>query len=629
MEVSRDDIWDLMLRAGARQRNAKALIMPCPAHDDRKPSLGFHRDKGLRCFAGCTETKEGWMRVVELLRQQAGVEPEERESRRMPRKEQLGEPERVYTYCDEEGNVVVYKARFRTPTGKTFRFSRSPNGPWGPMPDGLDTSQVPLYDAHMLARADRETPVYFVEGEKAAEACWEQGLLACTAIGGSSQRDFGRALEVLRGRTVILWPDNDEPGKAYMAHVASLLEDIAAEVHWVYPPVPVKGDAYDYFAFGGTVEDLAKYESQGGSTFEVLADDEWVYRAQTAVGEPVTIVLRHLTLGAHDATVDLEIRLPKQQPFRRRANLLSTNNINQLVTALNQCFGKDHNWQRLLAEAGSRLLDTIHDDMRVLDVAYADLSPAMGDEWLVEEFLPLNVPVMLYGDGGSLKTFLALDLAVSVAMGIPWLGLRTMPGVVLYLDWEEADDRYFRRRLGRLLRGMSLGAAPPSRLFYASMAGRPLPQVESWLRQQVTRLGVSLLIIDSVVPALGTDASKPEAVTDFFRILAPLQCSKVLIGHRAKGEQKEQEQSKTKPYGSVYWENLCRAIYLVRSRDAGEDVVQVRLSRPKANHMRRGWELDAWVVFGPEGVAVRTAPPSPLAMAALQEGAEFVRSSTG
>ena len=41
-------------------------------------------------------------------------------------------------------------------------------------------------------------PVMVVEGEKAADACVERGILAVTNAGGSSQTAFGKALEILK-----------------------------------------------------------------------------------------------------------------------------------------------------------------------------------------------------------------------------------------------------------------------------------------------------------------------------------------------------------------------------------------------------------------------------------------------
>ena len=53
--------------------------------------------------------------------------------------------------------------------------------------------------------------------------------------------------------------------------------------------------------------------------------------------------------------------------------------------------------------------------------------------YLIDKLLPQGGLVGLYGLPGAAKTFLAIDLALHVAMGLPWLGRATAPGNVLYV----------------------------------------------------------------------------------------------------------------------------------------------------------------------------------------------------
>ncbi|HEY9147871.1 MAG TPA: AAA family ATPase, partial [Gammaproteobacteria bacterium] len=54
----------------------------------------------------------------------------------------------------------------------------------------------------------------------------------------------------------------------------------------------------------------------------------------------------------------------------------------------------------------------------------ADLEglPIPEREWLVQDLIPARNVTLLYGDGGTGKSLLALQLAVAVALGRPWLG---------------------------------------------------------------------------------------------------------------------------------------------------------------------------------------------------------------
>ena len=60
-----------------------------------------------------------------------------------------------------------------------------------------------------------------------------------------------------------------------------------------------------------------------------------------------------------------------------------------------------------------------------------------GPAWLVDPIIPDGAFAVLYGPSGCYKTFVVLDLAASVAAGIPWLGRHPVKaGGVLYVIGE-------------------------------------------------------------------------------------------------------------------------------------------------------------------------------------------------
>jgi hypothetical protein len=227
----------------------------CPSHGDGAKrghrSLSLDRTHGLQCFAGC-EFKD----IIDALGVDRHV-PREPDSRvvqmRKPSRPEvrpIGEPCKVYEYRDASGALIAEKGRWEAGGSKTFRW-RKPGGSWSDGIAPLKGSDMPLWGAELIANAPSDQTVYVVEGEKATEACRARGMLAVTLGGGSSTRDFGKAFEVLRGRDVALWPDNDATGRAFMQHVQAHLRTIARSVRLVVVDVPEKGDAFDYFAGGG------------------------------------------------------------------------------------------------------------------------------------------------------------------------------------------------------------------------------------------------------------------------------------------------------------------------------------------------------------------------------------------
>ncbi|HLI50196.1 MAG TPA: AAA family ATPase [Thermomicrobiaceae bacterium] len=64
--------------------------------------------------------------------------------------------------------------------------------------------------------------------------------------------------------------------------------------------------------------------------------------------------------------------------------------------------------------------------------------------WLIDEILPARGFTILYGDGGSYKTFCALDMALSIGTGSAWQGRQVRAGSVIYI-LGEGDDGFQAR----------------------------------------------------------------------------------------------------------------------------------------------------------------------------------------
>jgi putative DNA primase/helicase len=165
----------------------------CPAHDDHNPSLSLAERDGLvlvKCHAGCDQDA-----VVSALRRK-GLWPErEVESRSRIVAE--------YDYRDEDGKLLYQVVRCEP---KNF-FQRRPNG-YGGWINKKGERQV-LY----RLREVLEAPIVFVvEGERDVETLRDYGFVATTNAGGAKAPWLPEYTEALRGREIILIPDNDPPG---------------------------------------------------------------------------------------------------------------------------------------------------------------------------------------------------------------------------------------------------------------------------------------------------------------------------------------------------------------------------------------------------------------------------------
>ncbi len=145
-----------------------------------------------------------------------------------------GVRETRYPLRDRNGKVVAVHVRKEKPGGKEGRW-KLPSGELGL--NGTKLADLPLYGSEKLAEWPEDRPVAVVEGEKSADALNGAGvILALGTVTGAGGTPGHEALEVLRGREVILWPDADEPGRKHMRRVAERLEGVAELVRWYDRP---------------------------------------------------------------------------------------------------------------------------------------------------------------------------------------------------------------------------------------------------------------------------------------------------------------------------------------------------------------------------------------------------------
>src|SRR5215204_1540202 len=172
-----------------------------------------------------------------------------------------------------------------------------------------------------------------------------------------------------------------------------------------------------------------------------------------------------------------------------------------------------------------------------------------------------------FGEGGVAKSLLALHLALTMAAENRsyWMAFRVKTVPVLYLDFELDADEQHRRALS-LAEGMGLDGIPEG-FYYLSAATMPPAEAFKIAAEECRRLGIGLVIVDSVGFALEGDSETARDVLGFFRdCIQPLKdagASPLLIDHQAKiikGEKYSDKQA----FGSVYKTNAVRSSFQIR-----------------------------------------------------------------
>ena len=205
------------------------------------------------------------------------------------------------------------------------------------------------------------------------------------------------------------------------------------------------------------------------------------------------------------------------------------------------------------------------------------------EEYRVYPILRDGKPHLLYGAGGSCKSFTALAMALSVVTGHPIIpGFKPQQGNALYLDWEtDADD--MDERVKELCAGAGLA---PVDMPYRRCSGTLADQAEEVARY-VDEHQVKLIVVDSVEMASSGgerygDANEP--IIRFFSALRIIGCTSLAVDHINR------EDTKTKAtvqeaYGTIYKANLARAQYYLRraKENSGDGMVHIGLYDSKRN----------------------------------------------
>ena len=260
----------------------------CPFHNEKTPSLSVNLDMNLwHCF-GCQKGGS----VIDFIAMHQGKPVEtvlkelsEQLSRTGPRFHDNGKPSgtvvATYVYRSATGQQMYQVLRYEP---KTFKQQKWTGNDWA---WGMDAVQRVLYNLPEILAAG-EKPVVICEGEKDADLLTKIGWIATTNVGGAGKWMTGYS-ESLKGRSVVVCGDNDEPGRKHVAMVIEALDGRCASLRHIVVPSPHK-DIGEYLAMYGDYESKKQAFDElfakasvmvDGSTVPILSMAELEQRYET------------------------------------------------------------------------------------------------------------------------------------------------------------------------------------------------------------------------------------------------------------------------------------------------------------------------------------------------------------
>ena len=206
----------------------------------------------------------------------------------------------------------------------------------------------------------------------------------------------------------------------------------------------------------------------------------------------------------------------------------------------------------------------------------------MEPEFLVDDLFEADALCLFFGESGCKKSFVALDMAASIATGAPFYGKQTKEGAVIYLAGEGNAGMTRRAEAWSRHRGISLKEAP---LFLSSRAALLMDEhsarlVEEEVDRIVQEVGNPLLIIiDTVARSIvGGDENSAKDVSVFVERVDALRrkygASALLVHHSGIID-------KGRLRGSSAWKGALDAEFLIESSGPDGRLVSVECKKMK------------------------------------------------
>ena len=223
----------------------------------------------------------------------------------------------------------------------------------------------------------------------------------------------------------------------------------------------------------------------------------------------------------------------------------------------------------------SKYKDSTSNSLEV--VKLSDIEEAKPREWLLTGAIPRNYPTIIYGDGGTGKSYTTLFIAIQAARGNQtFCGLKFSERQfkVLYLDFE-LDSSEFQRRASKICNGLDLDKLPDN-IFY-SEAKKPLPKLLRELKEFIKENNIDLIVIDSFTVS-GVDAMNENKVIKVLNKLKSMDVTTLIIDHQSKSNF-----GGNSPYGSVFKTNLVRSLFHITSKPEDINTTRITMEHNKSN----------------------------------------------
>lgn len=215
-------------------------------------------------------------------------------------------------------------------------------------------------------------------------------------------------------------------------------------------------------------------------------------------------------------------------------------------------------------------------------LSYKDVQTLPDPEYLVDNIIPIGPGGslgVLFGKPGTAKSFVALDLAHSIATGFPWHGHNVQKGAIVYVAAEGALG--FKYRTRAWAKAHAYVNLPNCHYVFDNVNLTDLRQVDDLLETIVDELPETpvLVVVDTLARSMGgKDENETkdmgEAIMGAQR-LQTLGCSVLLVHHIGHSEDQTRPRGNSALVGATDYmirtEREGRLVRIVSARSKDSD----------------------------------------------------------
>lgn len=228
--------------------------------------------------------------------------------------------------------------------------------------------------------------------------------------------------------------------------------------------------------------------------------------------------------------------------------------------------------------------------------AYAERDPVT---WLVDGIIRERTLSMVYGPPGNMKTFLALDLCLRIAAGLPWLppapwqqdgkAIQTAQVRSMYIDMDNGEDD-MHERVEALSRALNLPADLPFSYYSFPMGGLNAGDSKAMghLARRLRTTDTRFVVVDNLGIVKGkADENSDEMVpvmNNFRQVIEDTGCAISLIHH-----QRKTTGNMTRVGDSIRGHSSIEAslnLALLVEREAYSDTIDIKATKTRGGQVK-------------------------------------------